>query len=102
MTTGIPVGATVTRVYWRVPDSTGYGRDHDTHQAACDEARTRKNIGWRQRLTDNRVWIDERWTVEWQPREIAGHGGKTDLLVQRTEYAPTETHDQWVQKGQSI
>lgn len=94
MATGVPVGATLTHKYFTVLYYHGFGAKFETPEDAAKEARARKDRGWEQNLTSNRVYIEERWVMGW-------HTSGMDIMVDRVEFAPTETREQWLQREQS-
>lgn len=98
MATRVPVGATLTQVYFVVPYYTGYGTQCDTRAAACRVARERKDRGWEQDRLANRVDIDERWVMGWTNPD--GTTGTLDFTAERTEFAPDETREEWLARQQ--
>jgi hypothetical protein len=92
MSTSVPVGSTLTRIYYTVPGLYSVGTERATLDDAVHEARWQKDEGWRKNEDGVRVWIDERWVMT-RPGE---QGGTTDLMVDRTEFYPTETREQWL------
>jgi hypothetical protein len=79
MTTRVPVGSVVVKVYFRVPDGRGGGADYNTWEEVCDAALAVRNR--RERLlglVSGLHVVDERWQVRHPD------GTVTDLLVQRT------------------
>lgn len=95
MSTMVPVGSVLTRVYYTVPDQYTSGTEFDTLDDAAAEARRRKDEGWRRHENGVRVWIDERWVMTRPVDPPHEQGGTTDLKVDRTEFAPAETREQW-------
>lgn len=95
MSTLVPAGSVLERVYYAVPDHHTSGPEFDTLHDAADEARRRKDQGWHRHTEGVRVWIDERWVMKHPDPNAHQRGGHTDLVVCRTEYAPAETREQW-------
>lgn len=91
MSTLVPVGSVLSRVYFAVPTTHTIGFTFDTLDEAAREARQRKDEGWERDESGARVWIDERWVMQ-HPAE---RGGSTDVIVSRVEFAATETRPQW-------